>query len=104
MNYLTFRIEAIATHYFQGESAWAKEQLQSYCEYMSKYISDKTTLESYERFCLAILKLGKTSKDKFTQAVELGKYDYRDLLVAAGFGNSTTIHNDWAEKIIKKGT
>jgi hypothetical protein len=32
-------------------------------------------------------------------AIELGKWDYRDLLVAAGFGNSVTIHSEWAKKI-----
>ena len=103
MNYLTTNTQQVIAHYFPAESDWATDQLQSYCEYMSEYISDKTTPESYERFCLAILKIGKTSKEKFLQAIELGKCDYRDLLVAAGFGNSITIHNDWVN-IIKKGT
>jgi hypothetical protein len=44
------------------------------------------------------LKVGKSSKKKFIQAIELGKWDYRDLLVAAGFGNSVTIHSEWAKK------
>lgn len=104
MNYLTTDTKAIISHYFPSETEWAISQLQSYCEYMAGYISDKTTPESYERFCFAILKLGKTSNDKFLQAIELGKCDYRDLLVAAGFGNSITIHHDWSNKILKKGT
>lgn len=101
MNYLTQRTKDIAAHYFPVDAGWAIDQLQSFCESLAKYISEETTPESYERFCLAVLKIGKTSKDKFTQAIELGSCDYRDLLVAAGFANSVTIHNDWAQKIIE---
>ena len=102
MNYLSANVKAICAHYFPSETEWAITELQAYCIYMAGCISEKTTLESYERFCFAVLKLGKTSKEKFTQAIELGKCDYRDLLVASGFGNSVTIHNDWAKNILKK--
>jgi hypothetical protein len=98
MKYLSPIVEQVSEHYFGEESDWARDELQKFCEYLSDYISDKTTPESYERFCLAALKVGKTSKQKFIQAIELGKWDYRDLLVAAGFGNSVTIHNEWAKK------
>jgi len=104
MNYLTTSIKIIIAHYFPSDVEWATNQLQDYCEYLAEYISDKTSLESYERFCFAILKLGKGSKSKFLQAIELGKCDYRDLLVAAGFGDSTTIHDEWAGKILNKKT
>ena len=104
MNYLSHKTEKLIAHYFPSERKWAKDQLQSYCDYMAEYISDKTSLASYERFCYAILKLGKTSKPKFLRVIDLGKCDYRDLLVAAGFGNSTTIHHDWANKILNEGT
>jgi hypothetical protein len=101
MNYLTPRTKEIATRYFPLEAEWAIEELQFFCEDLAEYISDATTPESYERFCFAVLKTGKSSKEKFLQALELGKSDYRDLLVGAGFGNSATIHNDWAQKLIK---
>ena len=104
MNYLSANVKAICAHYFPTETEWATAQLQSYCEYIAGYISDMTTAESYERFCFAILKLGKTSKEKFLQAIELGKCDYRDLLVAAKFANSITVHHDWANTILKKET
>jgi hypothetical protein len=102
MNYLTKNVKLIVAHYFPLETEWAINNLQEYCEFMAQYISNNTRLESYERFCFAILKLGKTSKDRFLQAIDLGKTDYRDLLVAAGFGNSTTVHNEWATKILRK--
>ncbi len=101
MNDLTTDTKAIIAHYFPLEIEWATVQLQSFCDYIAEYISDKTTPESYERFCFAILKMGKASKENFLQAIELGKLDYRDLLVAAGFGNSVTVHIDWAKQILK---
>ena len=104
MNYVTPTVEKVANHYFETESDWAVAELQNYCEYLSEFISESTTPESYERFCLAILKIGKTSKSKFNQAVELGKSDYRDLLVAAGFGNSITIHEEWARSLTNEKT
>jgi hypothetical protein len=104
MNDLTHKTEKLITHYFPSDRKWAKDQLQSYCAYMAERISDKTSLEPYERFCYAILKLGKTSKSKFLQAIVLGKCDYRDLLVAARFGDSITSHHDWANKILNQGT
>jgi hypothetical protein len=104
MNYLTLRTEEIASHYFPSETEWAIQELQAFCEDLSEYFSGDDTPESYERFCFAVLKSGKSSKEKFSQAIELGRSDYRDLLVGAGFGNSTTIHNDWAQKITKQKT
>ena len=104
MNYLSQTVENVAEHYFAEESDWAKEELQKYCEYLSEFISDKTSPESYERFCLAVLKVGRTSKEKFSQAIELGKCDYRDLLVAAGFGDSVTVHEEWAKNVSNKNT
>ena len=101
MNHLTHRTNLIASHYFQSDAEWAIDLLQSFCENIAEYIFDKTSPESYERFCLAILKISKTSKEKFLDTIELAESDYRDLLVVAGFANSITIHNDWADAIIK---
>jgi hypothetical protein len=104
MNHLSHKTRDVVSHYFPNEKEWAEEELESFCKSLSEYLSESTTAESNERFCLAVLKLGKTSKEKFLRAIELGKSDYRDLLVAAGFGNSTTIHNDWALNLTKSKT
>jgi hypothetical protein len=104
MNYLTPRTKEIASHYFPFETEWAIKELQAFCEDLSKYFSGDGTPESYERFCFAILKSGKSSKEKFSQAIELGRSDYRDLLVGAGFANSTTIHKDWAQQLLNQKT
>lgn len=101
MNLITSRVKEIVKRYHPSESEWFIAQLQEYCEYLAKFSDDERKAESFERICFAILKLGKTSKDKFIQAIELGKNDFRDVLVKAGFGNSVTVHNDWADRVLK---
>jgi len=100
MNLVSDKSRKIAKKFFPDESASIIYQLQEYCEYLSEFFSEESQPETYERFCLAILKIAKTSEEKFTKATELGKTDYRDLLVSAGFGNSLTIHNEWASKVL----
>jgi hypothetical protein len=104
MNHLSQKTKKVISHYFPTEKEWAEAKLVAFCESLSEYLTECTTAESYERFCLAVLKIGKTSKEKFLGAIKLGKTDYRDLFVAAGFGNSTTIHNDWALNLTKPKT
>ena len=41
----------------------------------------------YERIFLAIIKLSEGNLVKFQKAFDLAKEDWRDVLVAAGFGN-----------------
>ncbi|MEJ2621956.1 MAG: hypothetical protein P8163_17395 [Candidatus Thiodiazotropha sp.] len=103
MKYLSQIVEQVADLYFVDESDWVKEELQGYCAYLSKFILDED-IESYDRFCLAVLKVGNRSKDKFMQAIELGKCDYRDLFVAAGFGNSVSKHKEWANNLVRNNT
>ena len=104
MNLVSDKSRAIVEKHFPTESAVVIYLLQDYCEYLSEFFSEESTPETYERFCLAILKIAKTSNEKLDKAIELGKTDYRDLLVSAGFGNSITIHNDWASKILNEKT
>ena len=102
MNLITDRVKKVTHHYHPSETGWFVSQLQEYCEYLSEFSTDERKAESYERICFALLKCGKTSKEKFIQAIELGKTDYRDVLVSAGFGNSITVHNDWADSVLNK--
>lgn len=44
------------------------------------------------------------TKEKLKTTIEFAKVDYRDLLVSAGFGNSMTIHNEWASKVLNEKT
>ena len=54
-----------------------------------------------ERIQLAVLKLSNGDIDKFLAAVELAQLDWRDVLVAAGFGNNLDAHSKWVNKTIK---
>jgi len=51
-----------------------------------------------ERIQLAVLKLSQGDPGKFLDAAALARMDWRDVLVAAGFGNDVEIHLKWAEE------
>src|ERR1700681_1156724 len=48
-----------------------------------------------ERFQFAALKLSEGDLDKFDRAIALAKSDWRDLLMAAGFGEDISAHASW---------
>lgn len=48
-----------------------------------------------ERVRAAALKLSRGSLDRLASATALGRQDWRDLLMAAGFGESLTAHDEW---------
>jgi hypothetical protein len=52
-----------------------------------------------ERIQLAVLKLSDGDTDKFLAAVELAQLDWRDVLVAAGFGDDIGAHLEWVDKL-----
>jgi hypothetical protein len=51
--------------------------------------------EEMERIWFAALKLGKGDLPAFEAAIRLGKTDWRDLLMAAGFGEDLDAHRRW---------
>lgn len=48
-----------------------------------------------ERIRFSVLKLSEGGMDKLVQAIELAQVDWRDLFMAAGFGDDTEAHNKW---------
>jgi hypothetical protein len=48
-----------------------------------------------ERVRYAAMKLSHGNLDGLRQAIELAKTDWRDLLMAAGFGEDVTEHKRW---------
>jgi len=76
-------------------------RLENYCRWLHSYTNWETA-DDYERLCFAILKVGKGSEAKLDRSFQLARADYRDLLVAARFANSTTVHNDWYNRILSK--
>jgi hypothetical protein len=56
---------------------------------------ENSTPQSLERIRFAALKLSKGNLLGLHKAVELAKLDWRDLLVAAGFGDDIKAHERW---------
>lgn len=59
-----------------------------FCEDSDKYDMD--------RIRISALKLCDGNMDKFVEAIELAQIDWRDLLMAAGFGHDTQAHKQWS--------
>jgi hypothetical protein len=58
-----------------------------FCENNDKY--------TMERIRFAVLKLSEGRIEKLVQAIELAQTDWRDVLMAAGFGEDVEAHNKW---------
>ena len=99
MHLLSEKVLTIVELQYEKESIFIVAQLQDYCEYLSKVLSTDIEIETYERYCFAVLKLADSSSYELHKAIEPGKTDYRDLLMSAGFGESLSIHNDWAKGV-----
>lgn len=56
---------------------------------------EKLDERGLERFQFAALKLSEGDLTKLRDAVALAKTDWRDLLMAAGFGHDTRAHEHW---------
>ena len=57
--------------------------------------SELDTPESLDRIRFAALKISGGDMGQLKQAVELAQTDWRDLLMAAGFGHDTSAHCAW---------
>ena len=53
-----------------------------------------------ERFRFAALKLSQGDLEALSRAVQLAQRDWRDLLMAADFGNDLQAHEKWAQSIL----
>jgi hypothetical protein len=53
-----------------------------------------------ERIRFAAIKWSEGNIRKLLEAIDLGRIDWRDLLMAAGFGYNTRAHEKWAKEIL----
>ena len=51
--------------------------------------------QGLERIRFAVLKLSNGSLTEFSRALEIAQVDWRDVLVAAGFGSDLRAHQAW---------
>jgi hypothetical protein len=54
-----------------------------------------------ERIRFAALKLSKGNPHKLLRAIEEARVDWRDLLLAAGFGTDENAHDIWAKEVLQ---
>jgi len=52
-----------------------------------------------ERVRFAVLKLSGGNVERLRRDIRLAQVDWRDVLVAAGFGNSLEAHRRWADSL-----
>jgi hypothetical protein len=91
------RVTSVITALFSAaERETITELLLEECNTERIYLS---SAQGLERIQLAILKLSNGEVDKFLAAAELAQIDWRDVLMAAGFGEDVEAHLKWAEKI-----
>jgi len=83
-----------------GDASCASESITTY---LQTFPTDaKKNSEFVERVVDALLKLSHGKLDKLNEAIQIG--DFRDILVAARFANSTSVHKDWEKYTIAKRT
>lgn len=87
----TLRIHALFP-----ESEWesAEQILLTRCG-DNLLLVDSTRVELAERIRFAVLKLSEGSFSALEHHIALAAIDWRDTLVAAGFGHSVTAHKSW---------
>jgi hypothetical protein len=92
---LSARTIACVDALFSGDAvARAKELLIHQCGSNVPFCEENSPIEM-ERIRLAAVKLSNGSYAELKKAVELGCTDWRDLLMAAGFGHDTEAHHQW---------
>ena len=77
--------------------------LEQECGANLPFCEKPEALQLIERIRFAALRVSVGSIAKLTEAVQLAKSDWRDLLVAAGFGDSMEEHHKWCKETLLRG-
>jgi len=87
-------IAHVARLFAEQDRSRVERQLASGCAENLPLVHDPTP-EGLERLRFAVLKLSGGGMDRFEEALSLAQVDWRDLLVAAGFGYDVNAHRNW---------
>ena len=63
-------------------------------------VSGNKTPEGLDRVRFAVVKLVANNTRNLDRVINLAQTDYRDLLMAAGFGHDIDQHNDWYDQTV----
>jgi hypothetical protein len=86
------RLDAI---FSAADSPEARRLLEEECAENLPLLAVPATPQSLERIRFATLRLSDGDLEKLRYAVNVAKRDWRDVLVAAGFGHSIREHERW---------
>lgn len=76
-------------------SEWLEHQCGNNLPFCKEYDEYKM-----ERIRFAALKLSQGNLAKLLRAIDMGQRDWRDVLVAADFGNQLEAHEIWAKNLL----
>lgn len=91
---LTPRTREYIALMFPAAQVEAADLLLHECGSNLPFLADADAL-ALERYRFAALRLSGGRLDKLKSAIELAKTDWRDLLMAADFGNDAEAHLKW---------
>jgi hypothetical protein len=101
MKGLSLRTWRLVQALFPGEAAQAAQLLVERCGQNLPFMQDRDE-HQLERIRFAALKISGGSLQKLDEAIGIAQRDWRDVLVWAGFGNSLTEHERWAEQVLSR--
>ena len=94
-------LKHIDTVFREEDRATARELLVNECGNNLPFLETAEEIQ-LERYRFAAIRLSCGSVESLRRAIQLAKTDWRDLLVAAGFGDDTTAHLRWSPTPEKK--
>ncbi|MBN2197347.1 MAG: hypothetical protein JW751_31380 [Polyangiaceae bacterium] len=100
---LSERTDALIRRLFlPPEQEKAEETLVAACGSNLPFIQDADAA-GLERIRFAALRLSRGDLGELRRAIDLAQADWRDLLMAAGFGRDPNAHEKWATSILDAG-
>lgn len=98
---LSERTSALVDHLFpEADRAEATRALEHECGANLPFC-ERSTPESLERLRFAAIKLSEGDLLRLADAIALAKLDWRDLLMAAEFGDVGR-HDEWARDVLDR--
>ena len=91
-------IEVVRRLFAEAERGHAIDVLARECGANLPFC-ERHTGKQLERIRFAALKLSGGDLDKLREAVRIAQSDWRDVLMAAGFGHSLEAHTQWADRL-----
>ena len=90
--------KVVAALFPENEQVIVSDELVSNCSTNVPGCDNWSNMQ-LERIWFAVLKLSTGELNKLESSIKLANTDYRDLLMAAGFGYDLEAHNKWFKEL-----